>query len=218
MKYIHILIFISLCYTSIFAQVGINTTDPNSTLDITGNPDVASETDGLLLPRLSRSQLINKTGYGADQTGAIVFVRDLSGVTNAQTENVTSLGFYYWTGTVWSALLTDSTIETSNIQLVTISLTDSFQYIAIGAPVGSSFLVKIEYDDSDVQTFNLNVGINSGINFYLNNGDPTTASEFKILSGGNSNIIIAKDAANGRMRMRTTGGTETVNVTFKRIF
>ena len=214
----HILIFISLCYTSVFAQVGINTTDPNSTLDITGNPDVASETDGLLLPRLSRSQLINKTGYGADQTGAIVFVRDLSGVTNAQTENVASLGFYYWTGTVWSALLTDSAVATSNIQTVTISLTNTFQYMAIAAPVGRSFLVKIEYDDGDVQTFNLNVGVNSGGSFYLNNGNPSTVSEFIISSVGNNDIIISKDGANGRMRMRTTVGTETVNVTFKRIF
>lgn len=86
------------------AQVGINSSDPKATLDINGNPTLTTEIDGLLPPRILRSQLINKIGYGTDQTGIIIYVTDLSGTNNAQTINVTEIGFYYFDGSLWQKL------------------------------------------------------------------------------------------------------------------
>ncbi|MNR03633.1 hypothetical protein D3C85_1195370 [compost metagenome] len=61
--------------------------------------------DGFIPPRLTRSQLIAKTGYGTDQLGAMVYVTDLSGTTNAATANVIQTGYYTFTGSVWKAMV-----------------------------------------------------------------------------------------------------------------
>ncbi|MNW77415.1 hypothetical protein D3C86_64220 [compost metagenome] len=54
---------------------------------------------------MTRAQLIAKTGYGTDQIGAIVYVTDLSGTTNAATANVKQTGYYTFDGVRWSALV-----------------------------------------------------------------------------------------------------------------
>lgn len=86
------------------AQVGIGTTDPKSTLEVVGNPSNTTSKDGLIPPKLQRSQLIAKTGYGTDQTGAVVYVTDISGVTNTETIKVTTPGYYYWDGDSWEPI------------------------------------------------------------------------------------------------------------------
>ena len=104
MKKIILLSCLILSCAHLYAQTGIGTTDPKSTLDINGKPTLTTVTDGLLPPRILRSQLINKIGYGTDQTGVIIYVTDLSGTNNAQTINITEIGFYYFDGNVWKKL------------------------------------------------------------------------------------------------------------------
>ncbi|MDC7995454.1 hypothetical protein [Altibacter sp. HG106] len=68
------------------AQVGIGTTDPKSTLDITvSNPESPSATDGILIPRIDD---FPATDPGVDQDGMMVFL------TTAVATN--DKGFYYW--------------------------------------------------------------------------------------------------------------------------
>ena len=104
MKKIILLSCLILSCAHLYAQTGIGTTDPKSTLDINGKPTLTTVTDGLLPPRILRSQLINKIGYGTDQTGVIIYVTDLSGTNNAQTINITEIGFYYFDGNFWKKL------------------------------------------------------------------------------------------------------------------
>ncbi|WP_347218046.1 hypothetical protein [Chryseobacterium sp.] len=96
-------------------RVGINTSTPAATLDVVANADV-TRPDALLVPRLSRAQLLAKDAAYADgagtvasaQNGALVYVTLVDGTATAKTINVTATGFYYYDGTsgnnVWKAL------------------------------------------------------------------------------------------------------------------
>lgn len=96
--------------SGIFAQnagVGINTTAPNSTLDINGKLGV-TDLDGLQAPRLTLAQLSAKGDalYGADQKGALVYIADISAGNNTGPRvNIDGVGYYYFDGTLWQKLL-----------------------------------------------------------------------------------------------------------------
>lgn len=77
----------------ITAQVGINTTTPNATLDIrSSNQAAPSNVDGILIPKIDDFPAVNP---GADQDAMLVYLTTTSG------SNLP--GFYYWdnTATVW---------------------------------------------------------------------------------------------------------------------
>lgn len=95
-----IAIFTWLSLTSVLGQVGINTQDPQSTLDVSAdNSTIAA---GIIAPRQTRQQLITKsTGYTANQKGAIVYVTDISGGISTATTNITEIGYYYFDGSLW---------------------------------------------------------------------------------------------------------------------
>ncbi|GGZ58267.1 hypothetical protein [Mesonia mobilis] len=80
-----ILVLLSIRFSA-FAQVGVNTTDPQASLDIrASNPSSPSNSDGLLIPRISAFPSTNPT---ASQDGMIVYLTTTVG-TNTP-------GFYYW--------------------------------------------------------------------------------------------------------------------------
>ena len=86
-----------------FAQTGINTPAPKTTLDVSVQKDSngtidLSQTYGLQAPRLSREELTNNTAtYGANQTGALIYITDVSkGNTNDQREYIDAIGYYYF--------------------------------------------------------------------------------------------------------------------------
>ncbi|GLB48423.1 hypothetical protein [Neptunitalea lumnitzerae] len=123
---------IALIGYATFAQVGINTTAPQANLDVEGRPTETSTPDGIIPPKLTRSQLIAKTAYGTNQKGAIVYVTDVSGTTNASTANVTAVGMYFFDGSVWQRLdmyeTTSHNIATSGNTLT--STVDGTDYTA----------------------------------------------------------------------------------------
>lgn len=92
-----------------YAQVGINTDNPSATLDIVGKPTNIVAKDGLIPPRISLTNLKAKTGYSSAQEGAIVFVNDLDAATGTgATVNVKTKGYYYFDGTLWLPLDTNT--------------------------------------------------------------------------------------------------------------
>ena len=97
-------------------RVGINTVSPKTTLDVNGKSDsnglsLSGDITGLQAPRLTRAELTNKGNalYGTDQRGAIVYITDVSGGDNvSQRVNIISVGYYYFDGTVWNRIASNS--------------------------------------------------------------------------------------------------------------
>jgi len=87
-------------YFGINAQVGINTSQAQVTLDVVGFPSITSKLDGIIAPRLTETEL-NKKTYGAPQIGAMVYVTLADIAPAGQTVNVTVPGYYYFDGTQW---------------------------------------------------------------------------------------------------------------------
>jgi hypothetical protein len=79
------------------AQVGVGTTTPATTFDVTGQAAVPTALDGILAPRLTAAQLSAKT-YTAAQNGAMVYVTDAA-VGTLQASNVNGIGLYTYDST-----------------------------------------------------------------------------------------------------------------------
>lgn len=118
------------------ARVGINTIDPMSTMDVSGQKDssgniISTDITGLQAPRITRTELTTKGNalYGTNQKGALVYITDITGGdTASQRVNITSIGYYYFDGAFWikignvgtepwriQSTTTESTSNTDNI-------------------------------------------------------------------------------------------------------
>ena len=81
------------CFTS-YGQVGINTTNPNATLDIqSSNQATPAQNDGILIPKIDNFPIVNPT---AVQNGMLVFVTGSGNSTK---------GFYYWDNPITTWIL-----------------------------------------------------------------------------------------------------------------
>ena len=105
----------TLCIITIIittkAQVGIETNSPSSTLDVTGKLGT-TDLDGLQAPRLTRAQLTAKGNslYGLAQTGALIYITNISGGDVAgQRVNITAPGYYYFDGSanIWQRVVSN---------------------------------------------------------------------------------------------------------------
>lgn len=84
------------------AQVGVGTTTPAATLDVTAANLTGTTVDGLLIPRVSRLRAQTMAGV---PTSTVLYVNDISnGTATGTTVNVTTVGFYFYNGTVWEKL------------------------------------------------------------------------------------------------------------------
>lgn len=104
MKKLFMLASMAGLFTIVNAQIGIDTSAPQASLDVTGKPATPSSLDGIIPPRITGNQLRAKT-YTAAQTGAQVYVTTADSAPAGQTVNVTTAGNYYFDGTVWKHLV-----------------------------------------------------------------------------------------------------------------
>lgn len=115
--YLRLLIFITvknfflvlsiLILCKIEAQnVGINSTAPQLTLDVEGFASTVSKADGMRAPRITLAQLNAKTSYNSNHLGALVYVTDVTGGSSvASTARISSVGYYYFDGTLWQSVV-----------------------------------------------------------------------------------------------------------------
>lgn len=79
-------------------QVGVNTEDPKSTLDIVAG-NKPNNPEGLLIPRVSAAQLNSLNSlYETAQNSALVYVTSGTGTAGTKTEHIQGEGFYYYDG------------------------------------------------------------------------------------------------------------------------
>jgi len=100
-----ILIVIAVIFTvPLKAQVTVGEkTPPHSTLEVVALPDNAGTADGIMAPQMTLTQINDrKPLYGAAQTGAMVYVTDVSGATVAgYSDQITCIGYVFWNGVNW---------------------------------------------------------------------------------------------------------------------
>jgi len=122
----HIILLGLLAGTSLaFAQagkVGVNTSNPEATLDIKPSAanavTSATTNEGVLIPRVSRDRLKSIATANLKES-TLVYVDNISGTTNPVTSNVTSKGFYYYSTTAskW-VKIAEGTIQEQDLRLV----------------------------------------------------------------------------------------------------
>jgi hypothetical protein len=120
-----------------YAQVGINTSTPDATLDVVASdPSAPSSTDGFLPPRVSTLP----TGMTTDQTGMMVY---LTTAVNAETP----IGIYIYNGTAFQNL---STLANENLSIVRAFLSSNF-FLDSNSRGGAdpNRYIKIPFDQED---------------------------------------------------------------------
>lgn len=101
---------------SIYAQVGVNTETPATTLHVLPGKTDGTTAEGIIAPNLKRSEVIAKDSkYATAQTGAMVYVSDLSGVLTTKTAKIITTGYYYFDGALWQPFTSGSaSVTTAN--------------------------------------------------------------------------------------------------------
>lgn len=159
-----------------YGQVGVGTTDPKATLDITAsNIGTPSNEDGILIPRINNFPTTNP---GADQDGMMVFV----------TGNGTpSKGFYYWddNSNLWISIQTainslaegdDIDINASQIDIEPVldnvhTINSPTNNLLMTVPNSSS---RVQFSTGGNQFFNVGPSITENIGIGVNNGADNT--------------------------------------------
>lgn len=126
--------------TFAFAQIGINTETPKSTLDIEGSTET-NKVAGIQAPRLTLAELTNKVGslYGANQIGALIYITNVSGGNRTgQRVNISSPGYYYFDGSFWQNLgIPEPAILPGDIKYSVIEADHEGWYLMNGRAVSS---------------------------------------------------------------------------------
>lgn len=116
MKKNYLSIFALITSTLLYSQVGINTANPKTTLDITAKSatGTSSSAEGILIPRVDRERAQSMTNI---ETSTLIYVNSIStGTQIGLTVNVDDVGYYYYNGTSWTKLNpSTATVPDNNI-------------------------------------------------------------------------------------------------------
>ncbi|SHG70371.1 hypothetical protein SAMN05421866_1271 [Chryseobacterium oranimense] len=97
-----------------YAQVGINTTTPAATLDVTAKntTGTATNVDGLLIPRVDRQRAQSMASI---PTSTIIYVNSIAtGTQTGTAANINAVGYYSYDGSVWVKINTGNDVNIYN--------------------------------------------------------------------------------------------------------
>ncbi len=189
-------------------KVGINTSSPKTTLDVTARLG-STDADGFQAPRLTRAELTAKGNslYGADHTGAIVYISDVTGGdVNSQRVNITAVGYYYFDGNLWQKVGAGSDLYKENGALTsnrTVSQGTNTMAFTSSATSGTShFTVDNSTFSVDAANHKVGIGTNApATKLEVNNGN--TAGAVKIVDGTQGEGKVLTSDASGVGTWRT---------------
>lgn len=115
-------LLIIICTNVAFAQVGIGTTTPNATLDIT------SGNGGVLIPRIAITSITDNTTV-VNPTGAALTVGTM--IWNTGTGGVSPAGYYYWENNQWN-LVRSSNQKQVHFGQITVTSSGSVSVTGVG--------------------------------------------------------------------------------------
>jgi len=119
MKKLTLLTLILLSTLALNAQVAVNT--DGTAADNSAMLDVKSNTAGILIPRMTKAQ---RDAISAPATGLMIY----------QTDHIK--GFYYWTGTQWTGVMTGGYIDN-----LTDAQSDTATYLFLGKDAGAAHTI-----------------------------------------------------------------------------
>ena len=122
----------------VFAQVGINTSNPKATLDIVARnaTGAITDTDGIIIPHLDRQRAQNMATV---ETSTMIYVDNIStGANSGKAIHIDEMGFYYFDGDIWQKLnLNNNSYSLGDIQYSARTTDHSGWYLLNGRPITS---------------------------------------------------------------------------------
>ena len=170
-----------------FAQIGIGTNDPIATLHVKESRDSNTQVntinskDGIIIPRLTKQELANKTSttYSTTSNGTLVYVKEVSsnvtGPSVLATEKIENIGFYYFDGSKWVPISGEN-LDDSN---------DAW----VNNPTNSRVELGTTSDGLPRQE-NTQVVITDNGNLGINITNPTKRLEINAATPGNSTDVL----------------------------
>ena len=201
-----------------YAQVGINNEAPKATLDVTAKTTDNTTAEGIIAPRLSGDDIKGKdTQYTIDQKGAIVYATAAVGSASTKTANITSEGYYYFDGAIWSKFGSGTATagaepwynSAGNIP-ATANNQNIYQMGKVG--INKSTVPTHQLDvTGDLKANYVSGGVNNGINTnYPGLGEPANimyvANNEDIASATNSSLAFVTPNMASIQSSKATGG------------
>ncbi|AZA76200.1 hypothetical protein EG347_00975 [Chryseobacterium sp. G0186] len=110
----------SLAYSQAGGKIGINTPNPKATFDITAKTDGTSQTEGLMVPRLTGDQIQTMTAGIQPGTESLMIYATATPVSpTSKVAKITQPGYYFWNGTNWESLGVNANIYTADGSITT---------------------------------------------------------------------------------------------------
>lgn len=195
-----ITLVILMTSTIILGQVGVNTTSPQSSLDVVGKPDDATSMDGITAPRITGEKLRAKT-YTASQIGTLLYVTAADVAPAGQTEDVISTGYYYFNGIKWISVrgYGGVNIYNANGTLASDRVVSTGNSTLTFSGNGNSTFIRNTGTEAHVEATGTGrgsltvTGGNSTVDFYADNNN---LSQISSRGTGNTGLSIKTEGAN----------------------
>ncbi|MDQ0068152.1 hypothetical protein [Chryseobacterium lathyri] len=207
-----------LCTQLFLSQIGINTNNPKSTLDVTAKTTDGTKPEGLIAPRLSGDQIqAGDAQYTMDQKGSIIYATSPVAAASPKTINITEEGYYFFDGNIWQKISQDTNLYKNNGTLESnrvVTMADKTLSFNSSATTGTSHF-QVDNTTLNIDAVNNRVGLGTTApvtRLDIDNGN--VAGAIKITDGTQAEGRVLVSDANGVGTWRdTTGSAIIVNST-----
>ncbi|MDP9962137.1 hypothetical protein [Chryseobacterium lathyri] len=207
-----------LCTQLFLSQIGINTNNPKSTLDVTAKTTDGTKPEGLIAPRLSGDQIqAGDAQYTMDQKGSIIYATSPVAAASPKTINITEEGYYFFDGNIWQKINQDTSIYKNNGTLASnrvVTMADKTLYFNSSATTGTSHF-QVDNTTFNIDAVNNRVGLGTAApstRLDIDNGNVVGA--IKITDGTQAEgRVLVSDASGVATWRDTTGATLIIDST-----